>query len=220
MYNTMKFIAISPQTCRSIMPGNDERTVFYRSYHPILRWVFWGRLRRITGFINATGVHGRCLDFGGGTGVLLPSLSTHFHEVCCLDLDAGVARSVVKHLCLSNVSIQEMDVSTPDSRRYEAIVAADVLEHFEDLAMPVDGIVRRITKGGWLFTSLPTENGLYEAIRKLIGKSKPADHYHSACAVEAYLQQRGFRRVMHTSTPIPFLAPLFSISAWRYDGKY
>jgi len=66
---------------------------------------------------------------------------------------------------------------------------------------------------------LPTETLLYGAIRLLIGKKKPMDHYHSAGQVEDFLRKEGFTRVLHTSIPAPVIAPLFSISAWRWNGK-
>lgn len=215
----MKFVEIPQSVYRHLTPPGDERTDFYRSDNKVIRWIFWERLRQITRLIKVSGVRGDCLDFGGGTGVLLPTLSAHFCEVCCMDLDARLARLIASEFNLQNVAILESDIAAPAVVRYEAIIAADVLEHFEDLTLPVDAIERRLMPGGWLFTSLPTETWLYELIRKLVGKTKPTDHYHSAYAVEAFLKARGFRCVLHTSLPIPFLAPLFLISAWRLDGK-
>lgn len=215
----MRFVEIPQSIYRQLAPPGDERTDLYRSNNRIIRWIFWERLRQITRLIKVSGVSGDCLDFGGGTGVLLPTLTAHFDEVCCMDLDARLARSIASEFNLQNVSILESDVSCPATSLYDAIIAADVLEHFKDLDMPVDAIERRLMPGGWLFTSLPTETWLYELIRKLIGKTKPADHYHSADAVEAFLRARGFRRWLHVSIPHAELVPLFSISAWVFHGK-
>lgn len=215
----MNFVEISQPLYRQLTPAGDERTDLYRSDNVIVRWLFWDRLRQVTKLIKRSQVNGRCLDFGGGSGVMLPTLSAHFIKVCCMDLDAKLAMTIVDKLALSNVDIIESNVALPDTQHYHAIVAADVLEHFQDLAMPIDAIQRRMVHGSWLFTSLPTETWLYSAIRIVMRKKKPADHYHSAYQVEDYLRKNGFRREFHTAIPIPLFAPLFLVSAWRYCGK-
>ena len=214
-----RFVEISQPLYRKMTPLGDERTDLYRANNPVLRWLFWERLRQVTRLIDESGVRGSCLDFGGGSGVMLPTLSCHFAHVCCMDLDAHLAKGIVNQLGLVNVDIVEANVANEDTKRYNAIVAADVLEHFSDLAMPIDALQRRLISGGWLFTSLPTETWLYETIRFFMRKQKPADHYHTAYTVEDYLQNNGFVRVLHRSIPIPFFAPLFLISGWRYSGK-
>lgn len=214
-----RFVEIEQALYRKLTPLGDERTDFYRSDNRIARWLFWERLRQITKLMRQAKVRGRCLDLGGGSGVLLPTLAAHFDSVKCIDLDAELAKSIARRLELSNVNIDENDISDADSSKYSVIVAADVLEHFRDLFVPIDAIQRRLAPGGWLFTSLPTETWLYSAIRLVFRKKKPADHYHTAYEVEERLRMSGFKRVFHTAIPIPVLAPLFLISAWRIDGK-
>lgn len=214
-----RFVEIEQSIYRQITPLGDERTDFYRSNNPVIRWIFWDRLRQIAKLMHRVKVHGRCLDFGGGSGVFLPTLSAHFNQVTCIDLDAHLAQKITHRLALANVEILEKDISEPDETKYNSIVAADVLEHFSDLYIPIEAIQRRLAKDGWLFTSLPTETLFYSAIRWVIRKKKPADHYHSAYEVEAFLQKSGFVRAHHTEIPIHMLAPLFLISAWRLNDK-
>lgn len=213
------FVEIKQSIYTQITPLGDERTDFYRSHNPVIRWIFWDRLRQIAKLMRKVNAKGICLDFGGGSGVFLPTLSAHYTRVKCIDLDAQLAKKITHRLALSNVDVHETDVADPDETKYNAIVAADVLEHFNDLSIPIEAIRRRLAKDGWLFTSLPTETWLYAAIRWVIRKKKPADHFHSAYEVEAFLRTNGFVRVHHTSIPIHMLAPLFLISAWRRDDK-
>lgn len=213
------FVEIPMNLYRQLTPAGDERTDLYRSFNPVTRWMFWGRLRQLSKLIVKSGIGGSCLDFGGGSGVMLPTLSHHFEVVTCMDLDTRLAHNIKQALALDKVILIEGDVSEPDVVKYEAIIAADVLEHFADLSVPIEAIRRRMSSDGWLFTSLPTETGLYETLRFLMRKKKPIDHYHTACEVEARLLQEGFRRVFHTAIPIPGIAPLFLISAWKLDGK-
>jgi len=217
------FVEISQPLYRQLTPAGDERTDFYRSDNPIVRWLFWERLRKVELLMKLIGAGGSCCDFGGGSGVMLPTLASRFAYVCCIDLDAHLAQRIVHKLYLPNVNIKEQDVTVFDYYdeyvKYDAIVAADVLEHFLDLNIAVNAIKGRLKSGGLLFTSLPTETWLYSLIRLLIGKKKPIDHYHSADQVESFLRRHGFERVLHTSIPVPIIAPLFSISAWRFNGK-
>jgi len=165
--------------------------------------------------IRDAGLRESCLDFGGGSGVMLPTLSRTFREVECIDLDASLARRFVHEFRLANVRVREENVLRPANRTYQAIVAADVLEHFIDTRRAVDAISARLQPGGRVFTSLPTESGVYEALRRLLGKTKPLDHYHTGYEVEDELRSAGYRRVQHTSLPLPRIAPLFLISGWE-----
>ena len=209
------FFDIPQAVYRTLAPPGDERTELYRSRNPFMREVFWSRLRVLYRFIKAAGVNRSCLDFGGGSGVMLPTLSRTFREVECIDLDATLARRFVHEFGLPNVRVREENLLRSADRRYQAIVAADVLEHFIDTRRAIDAITERLEEGGIVFTSLPTENALYDALRFVLRKSKPADHFHSGYEVEAEMLAAGFRRVRHTALPIPLAAPLFLISAWE-----
>jgi len=203
---------------RHITPQGDERTDLYRSDNFFVRWLFWERLRQISQQIEKSGVKGFCLDFGGGSGTMLPTLSKHFLHVWCMDLDTHLASEVMISMALRNVTILESNVLEVGNDKYNAIIAADVLEHFKDLSAPVEAIIRRLSPGGWLFTSLPTETRLYEALRRVFKKQKPLDHFHAAQEVEAFLMRAGFQRAMTTQIPIPVVSPLFQISAWKFNG--
>jgi len=217
------FVEIPQSLYRQITPAGDERTDFYRSDSLIVRWLFWERLRKLEYLMKQVDASGACFDFGGGSGVMLPTLAARFHYVCCVDLDAHLAEEIATKLSLPNVNIEERDVTLFDEYdkliQYDTVVAADVLEHFFDMSVAVKAIKGRLKPDGMLFTSLPTETLLYGAIRLLIGKKKPMDHYHSAGQVEDFLRKEGFTRILHTSIPAPVIAPLFSISAWRWNGK-
>ena len=214
------FVEIPRHFLASINTEND-RTPMYFSGNVLLRECFWLRLRLLYALIRLHG-HGRrnCLDFGGGKGVFLPTLSPMFGTVSCIDLDCAEARDVVAHYRLPNVALHERDIGAADLAEapFDAIVAADVLEHFLDPAPAVAAIGRWLAPDGVLFTSLPTENWVYVMLRKVFGITKPPDHYHTGYEVEAYLAAHGFRRVRRLFVPLVLqLAPLFIVSAWRRD---
>jgi len=215
--SAIPFRSIAPELMRSIAKGNVHTPSLYYSDNALARESFWLRLRLINRQMNRLGVlGGRCMDFGGGGGVLLPTLAGRFDQVVCVDLDAREAGEIVQHFGLSNVRVEQTDIVTADysGEPFDVIVAADVLEHFRDLAAPVAALHRWIKPDGLLFTSLPTENWVYALLRRLFGLEKPEDHYHTAYAVERVLADSGFTPLRKTYLPLP-IAPLFLITAWR-----
>jgi 2-polyprenyl-3-methyl-5-hydroxy-6-metoxy-1,4-benzoquinol methylase len=214
------FVQIPHRFMQDVASG-DDRMRLYISGNRFLRYVFWLRLRAIFWAMRRHSPRdATCLDFGGGSGVFLPSLARHFRRVVCIDLDVSEARRVVDHYRLANVTLHAQDIRGARLREapFAAIVAADVLEHFADLGPAVDALWNWLDGGGFLYTSLPTESTLYNALRKIFGIVKPADHYHTGYEVEAALRRRGFHRQRHICVPLvaPVL-PLFLISVWTKE---
>lgn len=214
-----KFIVLEREFLRRIATDSERiPTLYYHSFGP-LRAVFWQRLKTLYRMIERQTIgRRRCLDFGGGGGVFLPSLTQLFEQVDCIDLEVSEAQLVVGEYQLKNINLLQGDVGEVDlsGLDYDLIVAADVLEHFVDLSMPVAALKNWLGPDGLLVTSLPSENWLYVFLRKLFAIEKPADHYHTAEEVEAFLEIQGFRRCQRRFVPLNW-APvaLFHISCWR-----
>jgi predicted TPR repeat methyltransferase len=138
-----------------------------------------------------------------------------------LDLETTEAEQVVAHYGLQNVALRREDVTqvTPPEAPFDVVVAADVLEHFKELEPPAAALRRFLRPGGLLLTSLPTETGLYDGLRRLHGVTRPPDHYHTGFEVEEFLARSGFRRLSRSCVPlgIPF-ASLYLVSAWTPIG--
>lgn len=214
-----RFIEVPRSFLASIATGSEGVPRLYFEGGPLSRRIFWLRLRRIHGLIQRLSPPGgTCLDFGGGGGVFLPSLAAHFTRVVSIDLETREARQVVSHFGLGNVELVAGDVATArlDAAPFGAIVAADVLEHFQDLAVPVARLREWLADDGLLYTSLPTESGFYRALRTILGVEPPPDHHHTGYQVERYLARTGFRRVLRRYVPLGIpIAPLFLVSVWR-----
>lgn len=216
-----RLIQIPAEYLAAIAEGSDRIPRLYYARNRILRRMFWERLYCLNRLMQRVAHPAEsCLDFGGGSGVFLPTLAQHYRTVTLLDLEARQARQVAKRYQLNNVNIVEGDAGTVQftSRPFDAVVAADVLEHFQDLDLPVPRLHRWLKPGGMLFTSLPTENWVYLMLRKIFGIEKPWDHYHTGPEVEAHLSRSGFRRVKSSYVPLGLsVAPLFLITAWRRE---
>src|SRR5688572_10416470 len=203
----------------SVQPNQDIALDVYCSDQTLLREFFWFRLRLLTWLMRSVRPFpGECLDFGGGSGVFAASLATGFERVTLIDMNTDEATILVSRLGLSNVRLVKANITAFDfgADAFDAITAADVLEHFADLAPALAALRRWLKPSGVLFTSLPTENLWYRMLRVAFAKQKPHDHYHSAAEVERELSRAGFRKVAGLYHPLVIPAiPLFRISAWK-----
>lgn len=209
------FFDIPQPLYRHIAAFGEARSDPYCSANPFVRQISWARLHRIYQYVKAANLRQSCLDFGGGTGVLLPTLARTFREVECIDADATLARRVVDELHLLNVTVREENLLSPADRQYQVVVAADVLEQFVDCEDAVESIASRLAPGGRVYTSLPNETPLTAAWRELLGRETPASRYHSGMEVQAAMRAAGFRRLRHTCLPLRGALPLYLISEWE-----
>jgi SAM-dependent methyltransferase len=212
------FVEIPAEFLASIATDSERIPTLYYTGNAPSRRIFWQRLRVLH---RLAALHARkrsCLDFGGGGGVFLPSLAGLFERVVSIDLETAEAERVVERYGLRNVRLLRADVTRAelDEGPFDAIIAADVLEHFRDLEAPVAALRRWLRDDGVLLTSLPTENWVYVLLRRLFDVEKPPDHFHTGAEVERLLAERGFRRVARRFVPLGLpLAPLYLVSAWR-----
>lgn len=210
-------LEIPKELLREIATDSDRIPRLYFADNVLLRRFFWQRLHLLIRLMRQAGVRGgEVLDFGGGSGVLLPTLARDFRRVTLVDLETEEARRVVEHFGLTNVRILQGDVREVDpGTRFDAIVAADVLEHFREPAVPARVLRSWLADRGSLFTSLPTENWVYVLLRRVFGVEKPWDHYHTGYAVEAVLEAEGFVRRRSLAAPLIVpVAPLFLLTMW------
>jgi len=215
------FIEIPSAFLQEIAQDSNRIPKLYYAKNPLLRKTFWLRLSVLARLIQKHQQDwGTCLDFGGGSGVMLPTLCARFASLTLVDLEASQAALVKDHFALKSVAIVQEDIASLNlgSVHFDAAVAADVLEHFQDLQVPIAALRRLLKPDGILYTSLPTENWLYVTLRKVFGIQKPWDHYHTGYEVEAMLKQSGFQRLQTKHVPVRF-APLFLVSAWRRTGE-
>lgn len=218
MTSSSAFVYVDADFLREIFAGNIHTPTLYFHPNPAIRGVFWSRLTTIAELMRRQTRRQSCLDFGGGSGVFLPTLARLFEKVACIDLDPQCAVKVVQRYALANTTVDQEDINTFDygEGAFDAAVAADVLEHFSDLSSPVSALRRWIRQGGHLYTSLPTETWIYTSLRAVFGITKPDDHYHTAKEVEDYLSRNGFRKVAARGLPINLgPARLFSITCWE-----
>ena len=171
--------------------GDGHTPTVYTDRHFLVRELFW---RRFEALLSLSGARARrrAMDFGGGNGVLTPTLSRLYEQVACVDLHTEMAEEIVKGDGLSNVSVHTGDVTSLGlpSDHFDSIIAPDVLEHIEDLRPVVAEFHRLLAPGGELLVSAPSENRFYELGRRVFGYAKPHDHYHPADFIERTVAEK------------------------------
>jgi SAM-dependent methyltransferase len=213
------FQKIPPAEFRALAVRPAEEVEFYGYDNPILRETFWRRLVVLDRLLCRHAKRRRvCLDLGSGSGAYLPTLASRFEKVVAADRNTADAARMVAARALRNVALVERDVfAVPFAAgEFDAIVAADVLEHFPDTAPIANRLREWLQADGVLLTSLPTESWLYVLLRKVLGVQKPEDHYFTGRQVEATLTEAGFEPIERRFVPFGIAATsLFLVTAWR-----
>jgi SAM-dependent methyltransferase len=204
---------------RALAVRPAEEVEFYGYDNVLLRETFWRRLVVLDRLLcRHVGERSICLDLGSGSGAYLPTLARRFTRVVAADRNTADAARMVAARSLGNVTLIERDVFAIPfaSGEFDAIVAADVLEHFPDTGPIADRLLDWLKPGGVLLTSLPTESWLYVLLRKVFGVQKPDDHYFSGREVESTLADAGFEPLERRFVPlgVSWLS-LFLVTAWR-----
>jgi len=214
-------VRIEVKELSSLMTPTMERSMYLHP-NPLAREIFWQRLDEVYRLVRGLPAEctRHCLDLGGGTGVLARTIAGCFDHYTIVDLEPEDARRVIDHFGNPNVEILSENIFDHRPRDlYTTIIAADVLEHFEELDLICQKVDALLAPGGRLVVSLPTENALYRVGRIVLRKSKPADHYHDSREVIEALQRRGLRLLEKSWIPsfgIPL--PLFDIAILGKSG--
>jgi 2-polyprenyl-3-methyl-5-hydroxy-6-metoxy-1,4-benzoquinol methylase len=153
------------------------------------------------------------LDFGCGSGVMLPYLASISTQVTAMDVDLLPIQSVQKYIPLSsNVDVKDatkIAIHDLPQNSFDLIIALDVLEHVHDLPQTLQELLALLKPAGRLVVSGPTENILYRLGRKVAGPEY-SGAYHERGIAEIKNELLKTAKLKHIATLYwPF--PLFEI---------
>jgi SAM-dependent methyltransferase len=178
------------------------------------RYFFWRKLKYV---IRSAELQPEAVvfDFGCGSGILLPTLSSENRSVWATDLFLEPDRYLEGALKLSSVQFVEpgsWPESIPD-RSFDVIIAANVLEHIDERKKVLQIFAQKLKPDGRLVISGPTENALYRMGRRLVGFSGDY-HVSTIYDILAEVHETGFRRINQYKVPLfePFC--LYVIAAF------
>jgi 2-polyprenyl-3-methyl-5-hydroxy-6-metoxy-1,4-benzoquinol methylase len=189
----------------------------YSHKNPLINWLFWQRLRKAIDYIEAGAPYENVLDFGCGSGVMLPFLCGVGARVTAMDIDllpferVSQQRAFPANLQVHNA--REVTLGDLPKAAFDLIVATDVLEHVADLAGTLNAMKERLTPGGQIVISGPTENVLYKFGRSLAGSEYSGD-YHERGILEVKDLLAEQMQVISIAT-LYWPVPLFEVFAGR-----
>lgn len=188
----------------------------YSHKNPIINWLFWQRLRKVMEHVENS-QYENILDFGCGSGVMLPFLSNISKQVIAMDVDLLPIQSVRKYIPIANnVQIKDatkINIIDLSKDSFDIIIALDVLEHVQDLSKTLSELFSLLKPNGQLIVSGPTENILYQIGRKIAGPEY-SGAYHERGIAEIKDEIKKIAKIHHIATlyqPIP-LFEIFSAS--------
>lgn len=190
----------------------------YLHWNPLIPWIVWRRLAVVLELAGEEALAGTVLDFGCGTGALLPSLCGMARRVYATDLNLRFAERLVtdERLPVDLLSPDELESVVP-VRSLSCITAVEVLEHVQDATDLLACLHRLLAAHGRLVVSLPTENWMYAFCRAIAGFK---GDYHEKRAAELHvdIERAGFRPVERRHLPFQFGPSLFVVTAYVKDG--
>jgi len=197
---------------RADIPERDRDEMAIPSYthgNPLIRWLMWRRYEEIARLaLLAPGE--TVLEFGCGIGLFLPTLAGEGRRVSAIDLFPQFARTLTQQLHL-DVAFPERIEAIPDHSQ-DLIVAADVLEHVDDLPGWVRAFHTRLKPGGRMLVSGPTENVAYRIGRFVAGFSGKGEYHHTDIAdIRQVFEAGGFRVTDRANLPFALPPHLFQV---------
>ena len=113
-------------------PGRLDENGFpaYSHTNPLISWLFWKRIHTVMNYVERSAPYERVLDFGCGSGVMLPFLSELSKEVVASDIDLIPLEYMRRHIPLAtNVQVQDASDSPTvglPARSVDLILALDL----------------------------------------------------------------------------------------------
>lgn len=220
-FNTYKteFRAVIRKVLAESEQGRLDEAGFpaYSHRNPLINWLFWQRLRKVIDYIEADAPYELVLDFGCGSGVMLPFLCAISTRVTAMDIDL-LPFERVSHQRTFPANLQVHDACQVTLKElpkasFDLIVATDVLEHVEDLPGTLAALRALLKPDGQIVISGPTENILYKIGRKLAGPEYSGD-YHERGILEVREMLKMEMRVIQIAS-LYWPVPLFDVFAGR-----
>ena len=151
----------------------DEQALpSYTNPNPLMRYLFWERIKIVINSISHLDSMNTCLDFGCGLGTMVPYMLEKTQALFVLDLDTTLLEELGEKQGWKNVDyVTDLKQLNNQKGKLDLILALDVLEHVDDLLEVLDQFSQLLSDNGKIIITGPTENFIYKIGRKLANYS-------------------------------------------------
>jgi len=201
-------------------PGSLDEAAFpaYAHKNPIINFLFWERLKKVMDFIEPISPFEASLDFGCGSGVLLPFLAKICSQVSAIDINISPLEKVRQYVPFpENISIYDARQTRLEdfpSSSFNVIFALDVLEHVDGVQNTLSNLCRLLTKTGMIIVSGPTENIIYKIGRGFAGTEYTGNyHFRNIFQIKNLLSKTlKIKNIASLYHPIPFFEVFYGMN--------
>ncbi len=174
-----QFVDATSQVLLADHTENLDEAAFpaYSNPNPLMNFLFWERICQVMQHIEGNRKFGKVLDFGCGSGVMLPFLAEHAQTVQAVDVDLNPLRRLERYVSFDKNIIFSDTHTDIEKESLDLIIALDVLEHVDNLDTTFAELASLLKPDGEIIISGPTENIFYKMGRFLAG-SVYSGHYH------------------------------------------
>lgn len=196
-------------------PGSLDEAAFpaYSHTNPLINFLFWERIRKVINHLEPASPYNLVMDFGCGSGILLPFLSGICTRVIAYDIDLSPVKKVKEYVNFpKNVEFYDpdnFDLLGFSPASFDVIITLDVLEHVDDLQNTMAVLCKLLTPRGKIIISGPTENPIYQLGRRLAG-SEYSGVYHKRNIYQIKRMLSILARV-HNIATLFYPLPLFEV---------
>jgi 2-polyprenyl-3-methyl-5-hydroxy-6-metoxy-1,4-benzoquinol methylase len=178
-----RFLVAIRSVLEQANPGSLDEAAFpaYSHRNLLINYLFWERIRKVINYVEKGSPYNTVLDFGCGSGVLLPFLSTKSNKVIAADIDLNPLEKIKQFIHFpQNIEFIDLMKNTLEDfppATINMISALDVLEHVENLQQTLETLCKLLKPGGKIIISGPTENIIYKAGRVFAGPEYTGDYH-------------------------------------------
>jgi len=183
--------------------------------NPLIRWLMWERYKVIAR-ISRLEKDTKVLEFGCGAGLFLPTLAYNCQEVYAIDLFPQFAKRLTSR---RNLAIKYLDdLSSLPEHYLDLVIAADVLEHFDNPSSVLKTMHQKLKPEGKLVISGPTENIAYKIGRIFSGFADKGDYHFTNISQLVKVIDR-FRFKKEQIIKLPFIFPPHLFWVAKFEKK-
>ncbi|HEX7505743.1 MAG TPA: class I SAM-dependent methyltransferase [Polyangia bacterium] len=199
---------------------NDQHDPLPYYHRPVVGWFYRKRLRMGLDLLPNKGAS-RVLEVGVGSGILVPTLSSHFARYTGTDLVLanGLERLVAPSCQARFLQADLLQESSLPEASFDIVVCLSVLEHIPDAEAAASALARTLVKGGTLIAGYPMVNHLMTGLFRAIGFGNiEAHHVTAPAAIDKALRhvlRRGRRKALPAFAPVSLA--LYQCAAWIKD---